>query len=193
MHIRSALAASALTVILASCASNDMQTTGTSYVPAASIAIHDTYNWSPKRTLTLRDPSLNTDSIKGWIDQAVDEELRSKGYIKTSGGGTSDLVVTYAAGSRTIPGSREYTARGEWSGSRLDEEGGVGVILAPSRTLSTDYEEGRLNLDIIDRKSGKTVYRGSATIEMLKQPSPDKSISRINRMAKAMLRDFPRR
>ena len=65
--------------------------------------------------------------------------------------------------------------------------------MAPNKTLDTNYEEGRLNLEIIDRKSGKTAFRGSTKTALLSNPSPSKSIPRINRFVKDMLKDFPGR
>ncbi len=192
MKLSSILAVATLMVTISGCGNKDMKTTGTLYAPAASLAAYRTWAWSPNRSLVLRDPTLNTPVVRGWVESAVDAELVSKGYAKASAG-TADLLVSYSAASRQMLASQKFSADDELSGSRLDEEGSLGAALARTRNLDTDWEEGYLNLDLLDRKNGKRLYRGTTRTAMLKQPSPDKSVTRINRMAKNMLKNLPSR
>jgi len=186
------LAAATMIVTMSGCGNNNMKSTGTSYASAESLAAYRTWAWSSNRTLVLRDPSLNAASVRGWIEAAVDAELASKGFTKSSSG-TVDLLVSYSAASRAMATSQLFSTDGELSGSRLDEEGATAITLARTGTLNTDYEEGRINLDLLDRKNGKRVYRGTSQLTMLKQPSPEKSVTRINRMVKEMLKNVPKR
>ena len=192
MNIRFTLATAALIATLSGCASNDTSTSSANYASAESLAAFRTYAWSPKRSLTLRDPSLNTGAVRGRIEAAVEAEMATKGFTKTSPD-TADLLVNYAAASRSMVSSQEFTGHGELSESRLDEEGGSSAAFAPRGTIETDYEQGRLLLDLTDRRNGKVVYRGSTQTVLLKQPTPAKSASRINRMVKEMLKDLPKR
>jgi hypothetical protein len=192
VNIRTALLGAVLLASLSSCASNNTETSGVAYAPAETLASYRTYAWSPKRSLNLQDPSHNTTTTRSWIENAVDADLAAKGFTK-SNGSAADVLVNYTAGSRTVFSSQNFRLEDEWSHADQQKEGDTGAALAPNKTLDTNYEEGRLNLEIIDRKSGKTAFRGSTKTALLSNPSPSKSIPRINRFVKDMLKDFPGR
>ena len=192
MKIRTALLGTVLLASLSSCASNKTETSSAAYAPAETLASYRTYAWSPKRSLNLQDPSRNTTTTQSWIENAVDADLAAKGFTKSSGS-AADVLVSYTAGSRTIFSSQEFRLQDEWSQSDHQKEGDTGASLAPSKIVDSNYEEGRLNLEIVDRKSGKTAYRSSTKAALLSNPSPSRSIPRINGFVKEMLKGFPGR
>ena len=189
--LRFLLPAAGLAVLLSSCAENALDTTHATYAPAEKLASYQTYAWSSRRSLTLRDPSLDTSATKGWIERDVATALESKG-LTTADPSSADLLVGYSAGSRTLSSSQEFTSLGEESVNSLDAEGG-NVSFVERGTLNTDYEVGRLFLDLTDRKSGQVVYRGSTTTPLLTNPSPSRSQSRIRHAVTGMLAGFPKR
>lgn len=186
------LAAALLTMSLSGCGGSSTQRTSTSYVSPEVLESYRTYAWSSKRSLLLRDPSRNTASTQAMLESSIEAELAAKGFVKSSSG-AADLMVTYIVVSRSMETSQEFTTLGELSQSQIDEEGGLGGMLAARGTLVTDYEQARVNLDLVERKSGKLIYRGIALADMLKNPSASRSSSRINSAVKAMLKDLPAR
>lgn len=190
--LRSASAIAALVLAVTGCGGNKIDSNSSSYVSEESLLAYRTWAWSSKRSLNLRDPAMNTPQVRGWLEKAIDAELATKGLLKAEAG-SADLLVTYAAASRQMTSSQTFTGAGELSGSRLDEEGVAGPALSQSGTLDKDYEEGRLFVDLVDRRSGQTVYRGTARAAMLSNPSEARSVPRIKKAVRSMFKALPPR
>lgn len=179
-------------IALSGCANQDVQSGNTSYVSTEALKEYRTYAWSSNRNLSLRDPSRNTATARGWIESAVDQELTGKGLSK-SNSGSADLLVGYAVGSRNVSHYDEYAAASEVTGKRVDIQGGTGPLWDMARERDTGFEQGRLFIEITDRKTGKTVYKGSAAANLLDNQSASQSPARINRGVKGALKNFPTR
>jgi hypothetical protein len=62
----------------------------------------------------------------------------------------------------------------------------------PSRdVIITEYEQGTLVLDIVERRSKKLVWRGTARATLLENPTPERSTARINEAVRKILAGFP--
>ena len=189
-NVRTILGIVVIAASLSACTGNAPTSSSVSYVAADKLKAYKTYGWSTDRTLSLRDPERNTAVAKGWIESAVESGLANKGLTKSSAK-SADLLLGYGVGSRTIQSSQTFSESGELSLSQQQESGGSGQILDRSRTLNTDYEQGRLILNVTDRRTGKIVYRGTSEAELLDQPSASKSSPRVKKAVKEMLKNWP--
>lgn len=145
------------------------------------------YAWSSKRTLNLMSPEKNNPLIDQRIVAAVDKELAAKGWRKT-GAGQADLIASYAVTSRLGMESQQVDESFESSPDGVSYPGPGGGSLAVK-----EFEEGSLVLDLVDRQTGKLVYRGSAKATLLDDPSATRSDIRLRRIVTQVLKGFPRR
>jgi hypothetical protein len=114
------------------------------------------------------------------VGAAVEAGLKAKGYLQAEGA-PDFLVATYVGRQSRIQVTDwgyGYGPRGAWYG------GGVDVY---------QYEQGSLVLDIVDARTKKLVWRGTATAIIDPGASPEERTKRINEAVAKMLEDFPPR
>ena len=58
-------------------------------------------------------------------------------------------------------------------------------------TSISDYDEGWLTIDMIDRESGKMIWRGVGVRATYESPKPKKVSKIINKAVARILKDFP--
>ena len=154
--------------LLAACSS---VSTSYDFDPKADFAGLKGYGWIAPNP---RDPPPRNPFARQRIEAAVDAELEKKGYKR---GDTVDFLVAAHTGSQQRVRVSDYGyGYGHWGGSRIDVY---------------QYEEGTLILDIIDAKSNKIMWRGSATAAVMPNPSPEETSKLINEAVTKLMRDFP--
>ncbi len=141
------------------------------------------YAWLATVRKPSDDPRLHNSLVDGRVRAAVDSELASKGYSKTSASSATFLVTYYLSlqnkiDVQTIYSSYGYGHRG-WSQSVATD------------TYVTEYEEGTLLLDILDSKGGDLLWRGSASARVRESSSPEEREARIRDAVAAILEKFP--
>jgi hypothetical protein len=154
------------------------------YDPDADFAGLQSYAWAPAETESAKDPRVQNDLLEGRVHESVDAELSEKGYRLAAEGKKPDFWVTYHAGveskvdvttvQQVYPYYRGYS---HWGGY--------------SETYVTNYDEGTLILDVIETKTEKLIWRGSAQARVNDSSSPEKRSERIRAAVKAILERFP--
>lgn len=135
-----------------------------------------TYTWAGEQRIT-GDPRLDNPLLDARIRSAIDQQLTAIGLRQASG--SADLGVRYHAvldDRVRVDTYREYY---------------TGVFRQTSMT--TEYTEGTLVLDLYDAKSNKLVWQGSAEAEVHLDNSPELQSTRINEAVRKMLEGYPRR
>ncbi len=112
------------------------------------------------------------------VGAAVEAQLKAKGYVPAEGA-PDFLVATYVGQLSRIQVTDwgyGYGPRAAWYG------GGVDVY---------QYEEGSLIVDIVDARSKRLVWRGTATAIVDPGATPEERTERIQEAVAKVFKDFP--
>ncbi|MCZ6766729.1 MAG: DUF4136 domain-containing protein [bacterium] len=134
---------------------------------------YSNYNWMD----TAGSDGVN-DLNDTRIRNAVERDLASKGYFKTTGG-DPELLVTYEL---IITDKEDVITHnyGYWRGARSETYVDVSV-----------YREGTLVVDIVNPAQNRVIFRGWATGVVQGELSPEQSEALINRAVSKILGKFP--
>lgn len=142
-------------------------------MPGTNFASFHTYKW-------VNIPGgMHPDQITDQeIRQAVDSQLASKGFTKTTND-NSDLYVCYQI---AVDQERQWNAMG--GGFRF---GGMGMGSATSSTISN----GTLVLDFYAVSSKQQVWQGKATKTLNPSSNQQKNLKNLQNGIKKLLKNFP--
>lgn len=168
-----------LAIALSGCATMEI---AHDYDTAYDYSKLNTYSWVPAgpKGRGFRGNSLLEDRVRS----AVDRQLQAKGFVKTEGR-SPDFFVNYTV--------------------TLDQKTNIQIIqehydyrpitwgAAPGHTMVDvhEYDEGTLILDIIDARTRKLIWRGSAKDEVNLSATPEKKTRKINEAVERILQGFP--
>ena len=143
-----------------------------------------TYAWVSREK---RDPILtriNDEFVESRVQQAVNDQLATKGYqMQTSG--TPDFLVSYYASLRTkLRVTTDYEGYREPSESLSGSSG-------RTRTRAYDFDQGLLVLDIVDADTNELMWRGRAKDAVALSWSQQKKTAKITEAVQKMLSQFP--
>lgn len=153
-----------------------------SQVPSASLARGSTYVWAPISGIAVGAPApaivneINADRLQA----ATEAALSAKGLVRVDDPREADLVVLYRMITTT----------------RLDANlAAQGAPCEPLCGGRTDYRvdgsrktQGTLVLDLVDRRTGRLLYRATAERDI---SSKDASPERLNALLKKMTKALP--
>jgi hypothetical protein len=172
------LIAVALLVVLGGCSGGmEIQT---DVDPAADFSGFKTWNWVPVSAEKTGDPGVDDGVVRTRIQNAVEEELTKRGYLKSTD--TPDFLVNYHTAMKDELNSMEMQ---EYYEAQTYEEFRKDV------TYTYTWHKGTLILDFIDAKSNKLVWRGAARAEVNLNDSAETKKARISKAVERMLREFP--
>ncbi len=143
------------------------------YDNSVNFSQYSNYNWMD----TAGSDGVN-DLNDTRIRRAVERDLASKGYFKTTGG-EPELLVTYelvvTEKEDVITHNYDY-----WRGTPSETYVDISV-----------YREGTLVVDIVDPTQNRVIFRGWATGVVQGELSPEQSEALINRAVGKILGKFP--
>ena len=114
-----------------------------------NFAEYVTYDWGPPDNLPVGDPRLdNNPFFRDYVQGAIEKKLEVKGYVRAVTG-EPDLLVHYHASVNQKLDVYDVDYR-------------YGYCYGDCEARVTDYEEGTLVVDVVDRKTSKVVWRGWA-------------------------------
>ena len=143
-------------------------------------ASKNTFAWKPDSSFVLANERIEPDAFKPLIENAIMMALKNKGYKANKSVGNADLLVSYAAGLETELSDKEITRR-------------FGMIpgLQGNTTNPEKYEKGTIIVDIFDKSTNKSVWRGVvqgfANLEM----SQAERSKRLENIMHQLLAEFP--
>jgi hypothetical protein len=177
-------------VFLAACSSISVQH---DFDPKADFSSFKSYAWTPLPANTAGDPRVDNALVESRIIAAIDSQLASKGFQKSSSG-SADFLVSYAVavnrrmGAHVIDRYYAYPTP-YYAGGRYGYPW-MGSIAQPEVRVY-EYDEGTLIVDILDARSKGLVFRGAAQATLRENPTPDQSTQRINEAVAKILSKFP--
>jgi len=186
------MAGLALVSLLPGCARTPVAGDGTVHVrpmPFAAVSIVDPladvssatrFTWAPRMQEIRGDPNESELPDREALENAISGALREKGYEYTWKAGLADLKVGYLV-----------VMNGAMSGEEISDRFGIQPGLNLQAPDDVRYEKGTLVVDIIDVKTGRTVWRGALQgFADLAVPRDDRQ-GRLNDMVTFMLARFP--
>ncbi|GGJ02328.1 hypothetical protein GCM10007978_44820 [Shewanella hanedai] len=164
------------------------------YDPAANFGDIKTFAWVEPQT------QENSYHLDGLMDQrvraAVDKQLAQKG-LKLTNAETADVLVNYLTKvDKKINVDTFNTNYGYNPYGYGYNPYGYGYGWGMSRAMNTqttvrEYEVGTLILDMIDRASGRLIWRGTVTDTIRNENTPDERVGIVNEAVSSMLMDYP--
>lgn len=167
--------------LLLSCAGFQIRT---DYDPEADFSRLRSWYWLPPAP--GGDPRVKNDLVEARVRAAVERVLGDRGYIEAPSG-EGDFGIGYHAAIegridvRTVDHFYGY-------GRRWGPYGGVA-----RETVVTQYDEGTLILDVVDSRTQRLVWRGSAQARVRDDLDPRERAERIQGAVEQMLAEFPPR
>jgi hypothetical protein len=159
--------------LILSCTLAQAQSVNYQAMPGTNFASFHTYQWA--NIPGGMHPDQITDQE---IRQAVDSQLATKGFTKTTNG-NPDLYVCYQI---AVDQERQWNAMG--GGFRF---GGMGMGTATSSTISN----GTLVLDFYVAATKTQVWQGRATKTLNPSSNQQKNIKNLNNGIAKLMKNFP--
>jgi hypothetical protein len=150
--------------------------------PLADVSSAVRFTWAPRMREIRGDPNDAEIPDQEALETALSSALQKKGYEYTWRAGLADLKVGYLV-----------VMNGALSGKQVSERFGIQPGLQLQAPDGLRYEKGTLVVDIIDVKTGRTVWRGTLQgFADLELPKEDRQ-ERLNDWVAFMLARFPAR
>jgi len=152
----------------------------------ADFSGYSTFSWYSARDPDTPSTNGTSQIFDGRIRRALARELEAKGYSE-SASGTADLEVAYYT---SLSSQLRMYGTGWGYGWGYGPTWGFGYSYWPGWGMTTvsNYLEGTVIVDIIDRKKNQLVWRGAVTSALSKRSSSDEKINQA--MARVMA-SFP--
>jgi hypothetical protein len=140
-----------------------------------------TYTWLNRPPSIPDDPRINRTNLDLRVRDAVDKDLRSKGYECMGLGYKVDFLVTYHAvldkGFNASAAGEAYGYKSAISGAPANEE----------------VEKGSLVIDIVDPNTKRLIWRGIAQADIDFTASEAVKRERLYEAVRRILKQFPPR
>jgi hypothetical protein len=159
----------------------------TDFDQTADFTALKTYAWYAGEQPTTGDPRVDNPMLDQRVRAAVETTLNEKGFQKTDT--APDFLLIYHAASSKEIGVTTTTASGYSAGYY-----GWNYVYAPMWTeqaASYTYTQGSLILDVVDAKSEKLIWRGSAQANVDDVNTQQQRKNLMNEAVRGMLAKFP--
>lgn len=161
------------------------------YNPDVSFVGFQFYNWIPDAPAITGDPRIDGNTLlHDRVQQAIDEQLAAKGYVKSKTD-KPDFWVTYHVTldkQTEIQTINNYYNYGPGWGWRYRD------YYSPfyaSETYIYTYEQGTLIVDIVDPSNRKLVWRGTAIDKVNFSHTPEQKKQKIGEAVTKLFMQFP--
>jgi hypothetical protein len=141
-----------------------------------------TYAWMSGSDKTADDPKEPRSLVGDRIRAAIEKDLGAKGYRRVESQ-MADFLVAFRVGMRDV-------AEVDPMDDFYEASGGVGWWTGERRTFY-QFTEGSLEIDLINPKAKKLIWRGIARCEISKNVDPEEREKRVNKAVGRLLEGFP--
>jgi uncharacterized protein DUF4136 len=150
--------------------------------PLADVSSAASFGWAPGMSEVYSNPHEGDMPDKETLENAITNALQKKGYEYTWRARQGDLQVAYLV-----------VLDGALSDKEINDRYGIQPSLTLQAPDNIRYEKGTLVIDITNRKTGRSVWRGAlqgfADLHLTKEDRQE----RLNDMVLFMLARFPAR
>lgn len=179
------LALLAVAALLSACAANQVNH---DFDASRDFAAYRSWSWKdPALQYRPDDPRIKSDLTEQRIRQAVADQLDQRGLRPAAGGGKGDLSVqTYL-----IVEDRQQQVTTNYGGGWGGPWNGYWGAPMYNETRNVVYQVGTLQIDLIDAKDGRLVWRGSAEKIVDNSPTPAERSAAIHEAVNKILGNYP--
>ena len=160
------------------------------YDTSRDFSRYASWSWAqPSFEYRPDDPRIKSDLTQQRILEAVAEQLDQRGLRPAPAGSRGDLQVrAYLIVDAHQDQVTTYTG-GFWGG--YWDNGWGGPMVAESRTYN--YKTATIQVDLLDGKDGKLVWRGSDEQMLSRTPNPTDRSNAIHETVTRILANYPPR
>ena len=151
------------------------------YSPDTDFGRYATYEWSTESGELRGNPVIDEASDVR-IRNAIDREMARAGFTRAAPGQTPHLTVGYLARVEAL-----VQRRGDPNAADVDRYGGV-YDSSPADRL---FEEGALEVGIVDPRAHRVVWRGVARTELGAVSDAADRERRVDRVVAELFKGFP--
>ena len=185
----------AIALIFSACSTVQVES---EYDKQANFAALRTFRWVEAPPVAVGDPRIDDSVLQARVQAAVNRELEAKGLRRMDSGAVDLLVNYYVNVEEKMTGQNlndkyGYTQGTGWTqGARQGWSWGLGAYDAPSVPV-TYYEEGSVIIDMIDPRTKRLIWRGSARTVVDLDSDDETRRARLNDAIQRVLAEFPPR
>ncbi|WP_339478550.1 MULTISPECIES: DUF4136 domain-containing protein [unclassified Pseudomonas] len=181
------LALLAFTLLLGACASNQVNH---DFDTGRDFAAYRSWSWkAPALQYRPDDPRIKSDLTEQRIRQAVADQLDQRGLRPAAAGGHGDVLVQ----AYLIVEDRQQQVTthygGGWGGPWNGYWGGPMY----NETRNISYKVATVQIDLLDGKDGKLVWRGSDEQLLSNSPNPTDRNTAVRETVGRILSNYPPR
>ena len=156
------------------------------YDPQTDFSLLRTFAWQNDTQPKYDDIRLNNSLMDARIRSAVEQSLISAGFKKTSRQAAEFLMAYDLAIQKQIESQPQSGV-----GFGFGFGGPHGGILISSGSDVRSYDEGLLQIDVLEAGSGRLLWRGKASDRFVQHADPEKNAQAINETVTKVMAQFP--
>ena len=175
-----------LLVISAGCST---MTVEADYNPDMDFSTLKSYSWLRDVDNPGEDLRINNPLVINSVRSAVDEELQARGLEKTSREKADFLVVWFGAIEQVLKTENI---------NHFYRRYGYGTLYqdpywnsSPTVASEKEYEQGQLIIDIVDPKTNKLIWRGTAKNRIVPDQTEEGAKKNLKTAVQKILENFP--
>ena len=179
------LAVLAMAALLSACAANQVNH---DFDASRDFAAYRSWSWKdPALQYRPDDPRIKSDLTEQRIRQAVTDQLDQRGLRPAAAGAKGDLnVQTYL-----IVEDRQQQVTTNYGGGWGGPWNGYWGAPMYNETRNITYKVATIQIDLLDGKDGKLVWRGSAEKVVDTSPTPAERSAAIQEAVTKILSAYP--
>jgi hypothetical protein len=162
--------------------------------PGTDLARRVTYVWHATPGRLPTDPRIDREAFDRDIRAQVDESLRERGFRPAAAGAPPDLIVAYRAFLKVktdVGAVNDPVGFATGWGAYQDDEG---YRTADSGgTYVTEWEQGRLDIDLLEPSGKRLLWRGTAKTELDFTNPPKERTRRLQLAVAKIIEQLPPR
>jgi len=181
------LALLAFALLLSACASNQVNH---DFDPGRDFAAYRSWSWKePALQYRPDDPRIKSDLTEQRIRQAIVDQLDQRGLRQAPAGGRGDVQVQ----AYLIVEDRQQQVTTNYGGGWGSPWNGYWGGPMYNETRNISYKVATVQIDLLDGKDGKLVWRGSDERMLSNSPTPtDRSLA-LRETVGRILSNYPPR
>lgn len=181
------LALLAFAVLLSACASNQVNH---DFDTNRDFAVYRSWSWKePALQYRPDDPRIQSDLTEQRIRQAVADQLDQRGLRPAAAGARGDVQVQ----AYLIVEDRQQQVTTNYGGGTGGPWNGYWGGPVYNETRSISYKVATVQIDLLDGKDGKLVWRGSDEQLLNNSPSPIARNTAVRETVGRILSNYPPR
>lgn len=158
------------------------------YDLAVPFSQYEHFAFADKDPQRKTDPRYDNELINTRFYNAIQKELREKGYIYKAVPGESDIIVSFNYSVRPKMDLYNISKQVGFSYGAYHRYGGIS---APTCTDISEFDQGLLFIDIRDTGTGRLVWRGTGADIVSIHATPEAIHDQVEKMVTAVLEQYP--